>query len=200
MELLIASRNVHKIREMRLILKQLCTCDLISLADFPDYVPPEENGKTFQENATLKAVHAAQALQRLTIADDSGLVVPALRGEPGVYSARYSGPNATDMENRTKLLTEMEDLPEEQRNAYFECWIAIASPEQLLYSAKGLCEGKILAHARGNGGFGYDPLFVKHDYNKTFSELDETTKNRVSHRRKALEKCTLVLEKICQKE
>src|ERR1700722_15270231 len=129
MELVVASRNVHKIRECRSILRQLRFLDVLSLLDFPHYIPPEETGKTFEENARLKALHAAQMLDKWVIADDSGLVVPSLRGEPGVYSARYAGATATDKENRRKLLEQMRHLSDSERAAYFECWIVLASPQ-----------------------------------------------------------------------
>src|SRR5579862_6695228 len=131
LELIIASTNVHKITEFRAMLKPLKKFDLLSLRDFPSYEPPAETGSTFKENASLKALHAAQTLNRWAIADDSGLVVPALQGAPGIRSRRYAGENATDMENRRKLLSEMAHLQEPDRQAYFECWIAIASPAGL---------------------------------------------------------------------
>ncbi|MBI3901135.1 MAG: XTP/dITP diphosphatase [Chlamydiia bacterium] len=194
LQIIIASKNIHKTREFRAILKTLPSLDLLSLCDFPTYLPPEEAGVTFEENAILKAVHAAKALNHWVLADDSGLIVPALQGAPGIYSARYAGKNATDAENRKKLLEEMESLEGDSRNAYFECAIALASPQGLKKVTKGTCEGTLLTQGRGGGGFGYDPLFVKHGYNKTFAELDETTKNRISHRRKALDKMQLLLE------
>lgn len=188
MELLIASRNVHKVREFRSMLKGHPQLDIRSLLDFPQYTPPEETGHTFEENAILKAVHAAKALNRWTIADDSGLVVPALGGAPGVLSARYAGKDSTDKDNRRKLLQEMSSLLETSRQAYFECWIALASPEGLQKVVRGLSEGTLLTQEKGGGGFGYDCLFVKNEYGKTFAELDEETKNRISHRRKALDR------------
>src|ERR1700722_1773085 len=127
MELVIASRNIHKIREFRSILKKMVAFDLLSLNDFPQYFPPPETGATFEENAIIKAVHAARDLKRWVIADDSGLVVPALNGAPGVHPRRYAGNNATDKENRQKLRTEMRLIQEPSRQAYFECWIALAS-------------------------------------------------------------------------
>lgn len=187
-ELVIASTNMHKVREFRTMLKPLGRFDLLSLADFPQYVPPEEVGKTFEENATLKAVHAAKELNRWVLADDSGLVVPALNGAPGVFSARYAGNDATDLENRKKLLEEMQHLMDEDRQAFFECSIALASPAGVKKCVKGTCEGVLLTKDRGGAGFGYDPLFIKHGYSKTFAELGESVKNRVSHRRKALDK------------
>jgi XTP/dITP diphosphohydrolase len=198
MELVIASRNVHKIREFRAILKKLGSFDLLSLIDFPSYVAPPEDSSSFEENAAAKAVHAALALNRWTIADDSGLVIPALNGAPGVRSRRYAGENATDKENRKKLLLEMAHFQDSRRQGYFECWIALASPRGLKKTAKGVSEGMILEQERGSFGFGYDSLFVKHEYGKTFAELEEDTKNRISHRRKALDKLLPVLESALQ--
>jgi XTP/dITP diphosphohydrolase len=196
MELVIASRNVHKIREFRAILKKMGDFDLLSLIDFPTYVPPPETGTTFEENAILKAVHAAKALNRWTLADDSGLVIPALQGAPGVYSRRYAGDHATDKDNRQKLLKEMQPIQGADRQGYFECWIALASPEGLKKTTKGVSEGIILEKEKGSFGFGYDSLFIKHEYGKTFAELDEETKNRISHRRKALDKLIPVFESL----
>jgi len=175
-------------REFRSMLKGVLRIDLLGLCDFPCYVPPEETGKTFEENAVLKAVHAAQTLNRWVIADDSGLVVPALNGAPGVFSARFAGSDATDLENRKKLLDKMQHILDEDRLAFYECCIALASPSGLKKCVKGTCEGHLLARDRGGSGFGYDPLFVKHGYSKSFGELEESTKNRISHRRKALDK------------
>lgn len=196
MQLILATRNVHKIREYKAILKSLPRLDVLSLLDFPNYEPPAEDGTTFEENATIKALHAAEALKAWVLADDSGLVVPALGGQPGVYSARYSGEGATDTENRKKLLREMEGIEDRKRQAFFECWIALASPEGSLKLVSGICEGTLLREERGNNGFGYDPIFVKHEYSKTFAEMEETTKNRVSHRRKAVDKVLTFIETI----
>lgn len=195
-ELVIASTNVHKVREFRSMLKPMAQFDLLSICDFPDYVPPEETGQTFEENAILKAEHAAKTLHRWVIADDSGLVVPALNGAPGIYSARYAGKDARDHDNRKKLLEQMQHLLEEDRNAYYECCIAISSPFGLKKCTRGTCEGRILMEQKGGEGFGYDPLFVKNGYNKSFAEMGEATKNRISHRRKALDKLIVSLESI----
>jgi XTP/dITP diphosphohydrolase len=195
-ELVIASTNVHKIREFRAMLKSFPRFDLLSLCDFPQYAPPEETGQTFEENAALKALHAAKTLHRWVIADDSGLVVPALNGAPGVYSARYAGNDATDFDNRKKLLDQMKHLLEEDRNAHYECCIVLASPSGIKKSTRGTCEGTILSQEKGGGGFGYDSLFVKYGYNKSFAELEESTKNRISHRRKALDKIFLSIESL----
>jgi len=182
------------------MLKPFPRFDLLSLCDFPQYIPPEETGQTFEENAILKAVHAAKALHRWVIADDSGLVVPSLNGAPGVYSARFAGKNATDSDNRKKLLEQMQHLLDDDRSAYFECCIAIATPMGLKKVTRGTCEGTLLTQERGGSGFGYDPLFVKHGYSKTFAELEEATKNRISHRRKALDKFLLSIDSLLSAE
>lgn len=196
MDLLIATTNGHKIREIRALLKPLNKFDLYSLLDFPHYVQPEETGSTFEENACLKALHAARELNKWAIADDSGLVVPALGGSPGVYSARYAGIGATDKGNRQKLLKEMAQLEGLARAAYFECCIVLAAPDGIKKIVAATCEGMIIKEERGGYGFGYDPLFIKHDYSQTFAELDEQLKNQVSHRAKALQKLKFTLENL----
>jgi XTP/dITP diphosphohydrolase len=199
-KLVIGSNNVHKIREYKSILHSLLpNIDLLSLLDFPEYEAPEEIGSTFKENAIAKAVDVAKKIKCWVISDDSGLVVPALNGRPGVYSARFAGKNATDADNRKKLLNEMENLFDNDRNAYFECCIALASENGLKTCTCATCEGKIETEERGGEGFGYDPIFIKHDYNKTFAELSESIKNKISHRRKAIDKLLPILESIIQK-
>lgn len=194
MELVIASKNLHKIREFREMLKGFKHIDVLSLLNFPQYVPPEESGKTFQENAILKAQHAAKNLQKCVLADDSGLVVPSLKGAPGIHSRRYAGEDATDSENRQKLLLELSGKQEHERSAYFECCLVLSKPDGFTKSVTGTCEGVILREERGRNGFGYDPLFVKNEYDKTFAEIDDSTKNKISHRRKAFEKLLANLE------
>ncbi len=194
MELVIASTNPHKIRELKSLLKAYPQYDVRSLVDFPQYEAPPETEDTFEGNAKLKAIHAAKALNRWVIADDSGLVVPALDGAPGVYSARFAGNDATDLDNRKKLLRLMQHLLEEDRNAYFECCIVLASPTGVTKCVHGICEGIVLQQEKGSGGFGYDPLFIKNGYSKTFAELEESIKNRISHRRKAFDKLIPFLE------
>ena len=194
MELVLATTNMHKTLELRQMLKGTCAFDLYTLLDFPDYVQPKETGLTFEENACLKALHAAKTLNKWVLADDSGLVVPSLGGQPGVYSARYAGATATDKDNRNKLKEALANLNEEERSAYFECVLALANPDGVQKSVKGTCEGYLLLEERGSQGFGYDPLFVKWDYSKTLAELDVDTKNRISHRRKALDRIMPALE------
>lgn len=194
MKILLASTNLHKIREFKDMFKSLSHIELLSLRQFNDYVPPEETGATCKENAILKAEHAAKHLNVWVVSDDSGLVIPALKGEPGVRSARYAGSQATDADNRKKLLEEMKNLTGESRSAYYECVLAVANPEGLVKCAEGFCEGFITEEPRGGNGFGYDPLFIKNDYDKTFAELDENVKNKISHRRKAFERLLSFLE------
>ncbi len=193
MELLVATRNRNKIREIEALLADT-ELKVRSYRDFPGAPEVPETGQTFAENATTKAVTLARHTGLLTIADDSGLEVDALDGRPGVMSARYAGPNATDAENNEKLLGELEGVPEPQRTARFRCAIALATPEGLIGVAEGVCDGRIAAEPRGNEGFGYDPIFVKDDMVKTFAELPLEIKNRVSHRGRALEKALMVLE------
>ncbi len=195
-QLVIASKNVHKIREIRSILQPFPFLDILSLNDFPDFIPCSEETNSFKDNAITKAVYAAKSLHCFSLGDDSGLIVPALNGEPGVLSARYAGSQATDADNRKKLLEKMSSLTDENRHAYYECHLALASPESLIKTVFATCEGSILPFEKGGGGFGYDPLFVKHEYNKSFAELEEFTKNRISHRRKALDKILSSLENL----
>lgn len=194
-DLVLATTNGHKIREIRSLLKPLNRFDIYSLLDYPDYTPPPETGETFEENAEIKAVDAARTFNKWVLADDSGLVVPALEGAPGVFSARYAGENASDKDNRKKLLQEMANLEGERRSAYFVCCIVLASPSgDVKKQVLGTCEGRIIDKERGGNGFGYDPLFIKYDYNQTFAELGESIKNQISHRAKALEKIRIFLE------
>jgi XTP/dITP diphosphohydrolase len=198
MEIVIASTNVHKIREYRSMLKGLAGFDVLSLLDFPHYLPDDEVGDSFENIAIMKALHAASALGRLVLADDSGLVVPALGGAPGIFSARYAGPHATDKDNRMKLLDNMKNIHDPDRYAYMECCIALADQHGLKKCVRGVTEGMIIHGERGGNGFGYDSVFLKHDYSKTFAELEEETKNRISHRRKAFDKLKLTLEAIAE--
>jgi XTP/dITP diphosphohydrolase len=181
--LIIATRNRHKTAEMAAILGPDWTVeDLAGRHDIPE---PEETGKSFEENAAIKAVAASQALQGLVLADDSGLEVDVLGGAPGIRSARYAGGKATDRENRERLLDELARLnhvAEEPMTARFRCAVAIAEDGRVLATFSGAVEGRIVMVEAGTGGFGYDPLFIPDGYSQTFAELDEGTKNRLSHR------------------
>lgn len=198
MELVIASTNLHKIRELREMLKCLkdFKADILSLHNFPHYQPPIEEGTNLQEICKVKAEHAAKALNKWVLADDSGLFVPSIGNAPGIHSKRYSGEDATDSENRQKLLKAMIHLFEDKRHAYCECCLAIASPEGIKKIVTGTCEGFVATEEKGRRGFGYDSLFIKHEYDKTFAEVEENTKNRISHRRKAFEKLIPTLESL----
>ncbi len=196
MKMVIASRNVHKIREFRLMLKGYDRFDIFSLLDFPSYTPLMEVGHSLEENAILKATHAATTLNSWVIADDTGLVIPALQGAPGILSARYAGEDATDKENRKKLLKEMENFVDLDRQGHFECWIAVASPKSIEKTVRGVCEGTILSEEKGGGGFGYDSLFLKYEYGKSFAQIGENIKNRISHRRKAFDKLDSFLKSL----
>jgi XTP/dITP diphosphohydrolase len=177
------------------MLKKFSHIEVLPLRSSTDYEFPQETGQNFQENALLKAEHAAKHFKKWVLADDSGLVVPALNGHPGIFSRRYAGLNATDADNRRKLLQEMRHLQtSEERAAYYECCLAVANPEGFKKIFTGTCEGYIALREKGSHGFGYDSLFIKHDYDKTFGELDEGIKNRVSHRRKAFERLATFLE------
>lgn len=196
MEIVIASNNLHKIREFREMFKGVKGIDLLSLINFPNYIPPEETENTFKGNALLKARHAASFLNKCVIADDSGLVVPSLKGEPGVKSRRYASDSATDADNRQLLLNKMQGMQDLERSAYFECCLAIVMPNKWEKTVTGICEGTIISEEKGRNGFGYDSLFVKNDYDKTFAELTEQVKNSISHRRKAFDKLLIIIESL----
>jgi len=193
-EIVLATTNLHKIREFREMFKALKFVDLLSLLNFPDYIPPEETEATFEGNANLKAIHAAHALKKWVIADDSGLVVPALGGAPGIYSRRYAGEHATDKENREKLLYEMRELQSFQRSAYFQCTLALAGVDGLCKTVTGTVEGVILEEERGREGFGYDAVFQQHDSYQSFAQISSDHKNKISHRHKAFKKLVSKLE------
>lgn len=186
--LLIATHNSHKTAEMREILGDLFS-EIEDLSSFPDLTPPEETGTTFAENAVIKALAASQLRPtRFVLADDSGLEVDALGGAPGVYSARYAGPAATDADNRAKLLHELGGVLASARTARFRCSLAIARSGTVLAQFDGTVEGLIASAATGEGGFGYDPIFCPDGYTESFGQLPSTVKNALSHRGRALEK------------
>ena len=193
-EILLATRNKDKRKELVACLQgfQVTVNTLDDVSEAPEV---KEDGDTFEDNATKKATEVSRATGALTLADDSGLVVDALGGAPGVCSSRYSGENATDRENNEKLLREMADVPEELRSARFVCVIALADPRGLIGVVRGSCEGSIAFEERGQHGFGYDPLFIKTNYNKTFAELGPDIKNRVSHRFLAMQKAAILIER-----
>ena len=158
----------------------------------PDVV---ENGKTFRWNSIKKAVTISKFLKAFVIADDSGLMVWAIGGKPGVRSARFSGPNAADKDNNKKLLGLMKNVPAVKRKATFVCAIALADSGKLIGTVEGRCNGRLQYEPKGENGFGYDPLFVPNGYKRTFAEMKPGFKNRISHRSKALEKAKKVIER-----
>jgi XTP/dITP diphosphohydrolase len=186
MKLVIASNNQGKIAEIKQILGDLFDT-VHSLKEMGIHHDVQEDGATFLENAVKKAEAFAQYGDVYVLADDSGLCVDALKGAPGVLSARFSGPNATDAQNNALLLEKMKDVPDEQRSAAFECCVALAGTHTPTITAQGVCRGHILREGRGGGGFGYDPLFYVEAYNATFAELSAQQKNAISHRKRALE-------------
>src|SRR5690625_2731575 len=159
---------------------------IVGLDEFPTVPGAEETGDTFAANAAQKALHAARHTGQWAFADDSGLEVDALGGAPGVYSARFSVQDATDGSNNDKLLRRLADVPAEDRTARFRCAIALASPSGTYWVDVGTCEGVIASEPRGEGGFGYDPLFIVPEYGKTFAELPVDIKDDISHRARAL--------------
>lgn len=185
MKLVLATRNQGKVREMSELLGPQ-GIEIISLAEFPELGDVEEDGDTFRENAIKKASAVCEQTGLMALADDSGLEVDALDGAPGVHSARFAGEPKDDAANNRKLLDLLSGVPPEQRTARFRCVIAIAVPDGWAYTADGTCEGVIAEEPRGSGGFGYDPLFYLPEYGKTFAELDLETKNKISHRGRAL--------------
>ena len=181
--IVLATRNSGKIREFQQLLKNF-PVEIKNLNDFGPIPEVEEDGKTFDDNAYKKALFTAKALGLPAISDDSGLVVEALNGAPGVTSARYAGENATDKANIEKLLEEMKG--KDDRRAAFECVISIAVPTGPALTYEGRCEGEITREPKGTSGFGYDPVFFCPQYGKTFAELSSDEKNIVSHRGMAL--------------
>ena len=186
-EIILASRNQKKFHEFVTILKPL-GIRVRSVLEFPDILEVEESGKTFKENAALKAEIVAAQIGGVVLADDSGLSVDFLGGEPGVYSARYSGEEATDGKNNDFLLQKLAGVPEDERGAEFVCVLALTGIGEETLFFEGNTRGRILTEIRGEAGFGYDPLFFSTDLGVTFSEAEEQEKNRVSHRGRAVNK------------
>ena len=183
--LVIATFNSHKAAEIRAILPGL-PCVLKPLADFPGAVPAEEDGGTLEANAIKKALAAARFTGLWALADDTGLEVDALGGAPGVFSARFAGENSTPAANNAKLLAGLAGVPPAGRSARFACVVALASPAGKTLVSRGALEGRITEAARGNNGFGYDPLFEIAGSGKTLAEVSEAEKNGFSHRALAL--------------
>ena len=191
-QLMLATTNAGKIAELcSLLEKQLDLSQIMLLTpgDWPVLLPEVvEDGATFAENALLKAQALAKATGLIALADDTGLCVDALGGGPGLHSARWAGPNTTDAERNAFLLTKMRDVPEEKRQAQFVCVVALATPNGQSVTAEGMCAGIVLTEPTGNGGFGYDPLCLLPQFQRTMAQLTAEEKNAVSHRAMAITK------------
>lgn len=184
--ILLGTRNRKKLVELRPLLADL-PVELVDVSTFPNVPEIVEDGRTFAVNAEKKAVGFAQATKQWTLAEDSGLVVPALNGEPGVDSALYAGKHGDDEANNNLLISKIAALPESQREAYYVCVAALCDPEgKVIAQTEGRCHGRILTERRGTGGFGYDPLFLIPEYHQTFGELSLLVKQALSHRAKAI--------------
>lgn len=197
MRLVLATRNEHKVREIRAILDGL-DVELLSfhdLADLPDVV---EDGDTLDDNAIKKAVEVAAATGLPSLADDTGLEVAALDGAPGVRSARYAGPECDYDRNNTKLLAELDGATD--RRAAFRCVIALATPERVVGTVEGKTTGVIMGERRGDGGFGYDPLFLPDGFERTYAEMDDGEKNAISHRGRAVRAARALVEQLVRDE
>lgn len=185
-DLVLGTNNAKKLVEFRLLLPD-DRIHLTTLAEIPDSIDVEETGQTFAENAALKATVQAKHLGRWVLAEDSGLSVDALKGAPGVHSARYAGEHGNDEANNDKLLAELANVPDERRGAQYNCFFCLSDPDgNVKLESSGICRGRIRHERFGSAGFGYDPMFEIREYHKTFGELDLTVKRAISHRSRAL--------------
>ena len=184
--LVLGTRNRKKVEELRPLLADL-PLDLALASDFPNVPEIEEDGDTFLANAQKKACGVARACGQWTLAEDSGLVVPTLGGEPGVQSAHYAGEHGADQANNDKLLQKIATVPPDRRDAYYVCVAALADPRgEIVAHFEGRCHGRILTERRGHGGFGYDPLFWVPEFHASFGELSPLVKQAISHRSRAI--------------
>lgn len=193
-QIVIASKNEGKIKEIKNALHGM-DIELLSLADFPDVPEIIEDGNTFDDNAMKKAQIVYEQVKITTLADDSGLEVKYLHYKPGVHSKRFAGENANDDQNNDKLLKELEGVDMDRRRARFRSVIVLYNSLFNNISFEGKCEGYVIEERKGTNGFGYDPLFVPEGYTKTFAELDLVTKNKISHRGRALKNLRNYLER-----
>lgn len=186
-ELIVATKNKGKIVEIKKVLEKM-PFGVMSMGDAGIDIDVVEDGKTFEDNALKKATEICKVSGTIVLADDSGIEVDFLDGAPGIYSARFGGPEATDDDRNNILLNRMKDVPFEQRTARYVCAIAVAFPDGRSFVVKDTCEGFVDFECKGKNGFGYDPLFYLQQYDKTMAEIDLGVKNQISHRAKALEK------------
>lgn len=183
MKIVVATNNQGKVREIKDILSNF---EVVTQSELGIDIDAEETGTTFAENALIKARAIKEFTDCAIIADDSGLVLDALGGEPGLYSSRYAGEGCTPDQCIDKLLKNLEGMPEENRDAYFISVVALIMPDGKEYTFEGRCNGSITHERYGDGGFGYDPVFYVKEYEKTFSQLGDSIKNQISHRYRAL--------------
>ncbi len=183
--LIVATKNKGKIIEIKQVLSGL-QLDVIAMNEAGIDIDVVEDGSTFEENSLKKALEISKVSNSMVLADDSGLEVDFLDGAPGIYSARFAGPEASDADKNKKLLEMLKDIPFEKRTARFVCAIAVVFPDGRDFVVRGTCEGFIDFECKGSNGFGYDPLFFIQQFDKTMAEIDSDLKNRISHRAKAL--------------
>ncbi|MCX5705985.1 MAG: RdgB/HAM1 family non-canonical purine NTP pyrophosphatase [Candidatus Omnitrophica bacterium] len=198
MELVVATKNKKKLQEIKDILKGL-RVEVSSIADYSGSPRIIENGLTFKANAVKKALKLARFTRKLTLGEDSGICIDALAGKPGIYSSRFSGSDKSDDKNNAKVLRLLRDLPLSKRKAHYVAAVALADKDGLLKVVEGKCHGRIGFESRGTSGFGYDPLFEIPRYKKTFAELGENIKHKMSHRYHALKKARVIIEKYIEK-
>ena len=198
-QLVVATKNKKKLSEIKDILKG-ANLKLLSLDAYRNVPQVSENGKTFRENAIKKAVKLARFTGKLCLGEDSGLCVNALGGSPGVYSARFSGADKSDLKNNLKLLKLLKEVPAAERKAHYVCAVALADKRGLVGVVEGDCSGLIDFEPKGSAGFGYDPLFYIPRFKKTFAQLGEKIKHKMSHRYHALKKAKRIIEKYIEKQ
>ncbi len=192
LEILIATNNLGKVKEIKDILDSP-EIKILNMKDFPPLPKVEEDGKTYQENASKKARKISEYTGKICLADDSGLEIDYLKGEPGIYSSRWGN---SDEERINKVLKLLENVPINKRNAKFVCAVVLVFPNGKTYMVKEECKGSILLSPKGENGFGYDPIFLVPEYDKTFAELGDKIKNRISHRGKAMRRMINIINEL----
>ncbi|NHM30509.1 XTP/dITP diphosphatase [Neobacillus terrae] len=197
-EVIIATKNPGKAKEFEHLFASK-NISVRTLLDYPEIDDIDETGETFEENAVIKAETIAEQLNKMVIGDDSGLIVDALDGRPGIYSARYAGEQKDDQANIDKVLDELSTVAEENRSARFYCTLAVAIPGKETITVSGTCEGEILSERRGINGFGYDPIFFVPELGKSMAELPSDEKNRISHRANAIQELSGIIESIIER-
>jgi len=195
LEILIATNNLGKVKEIKDILNS-SEIKILTMKDFPNLPKVEEDGKNYQENAFKKAGKISEYTGKICLADDSGLEIDYLKGEPGIYSSRWGN---SDEERINKVLKLLKNVPINKRNAKFICSAVLVFPDGKRYMVKEECKGSITFKPKGTHGFGYDPIFLVPEYNKTFAELGDEIKNRISHRGKAMRKIAEIIKEISVK-